>query len=284
MDPLALLEGQEALEEQDEHGEEREHGEQEDPVVALAKEFGYRPDGKLPANEFLKKKLSTTAVSPNVAREMRETRREIANLKEIIFAQAQERSEHEIKSLDKQFREAIENGDIEESTRLATLIAEKKVRSSKPEGRKQEQKRQAGQLDDDAGEIQEIIEDFTENNPWVSADEEVSEFVTERMRVLTGQGYSAKGALSQIRREAKREFPDLFESQVSEQEAHEKRRPYSPPVGSGRPRSTKGEITLSDLPRSLREDAQFYIDRRMSEGVKHADATKEYIDTYKSTL
>lgn len=268
MDPKELLEAQEAQDEFLEQEEPAEEG--QDPIVSLAQKFGYRPDGKLPADKFLEKKLGASTSGSKVEREIRETRRELAELKTLLTAQKRASEEDELKVLHKKYDEAIDDNDKEEISRLAKQIARIEMASDKSS-------KKNSLSDDIGGDVKEIVEDFTENNPWVQADEEVSEFVSDRFKVLTAQGSSPKAALNQIKREARREFPDLF----SDQDGIDlpKGRNGIPSVGGGRPQPSRGGIqSVSDLPRDVQADATEYVNWYSREnGVTKAVAFKEYM-------
>jgi len=271
------MDPQEELFEAQEAQKEIEHEEpaqaDADQMASFAKKFGYREDGKLSPDEYLERKLRSTSGSVNVTKEIRETRRELAELKSLMFAQKKAQEEDEIKALHKQFDEAIDDNDNEEIARLAKKLA--RIEGSSDRGAKK-----SISNTDDIGDAQSVIDRFAEENPWISADEEVAEYVTEKLRVLTAQGYNPKGALNQIKRDARREFPELFDDSENAEGAEElphERKGFAP-VGGGRPSQPRGGIqSIRDLPRDAQADATEFVNWYANEyGVSKSAALKEY--------
>lgn len=260
----------EAEETEAEEVEEQEEQEQQQAgpsVEALASELGWAPEDQWRGNpdewvdaatfirqgrDILKKTLSRQDT------ELSEVKKTLGEFKE-YHQGVEERAYKRAKAdLERQRREAVAEGDVEEVDRIQSEL------DSLPEPSKTEEPDKGnGQAnpDNDPNFIA-----FRSQNPWYGKDYFLTAKANEIAPVVGNAGFQGQAFYDEIARAVRSEFPDKFRNPA-------RARKSSVEGSSGTSRKKGGERGYEDLP----PDAKAACDRFVNQGLLTRD---EYVKDY----
>ena len=217
-------------------------------VEDIARELGWDPNGKAPADVFLREKVQKGDRLFNEVKELKDTTSRLARTSATIVERQIRQAREELEA---KFTEAVESGDTK-----AAWEAGEQLRATVPPV---EEPRE-----------HPATTDFKTRNAWYESDPAARALAHQVAQDLARRGVPIEEQLQEAERTVRQRFPEHFAKDVSPT-----RRPpvvNSPTTRSGRPSSK--EKGFQELPREAQDAARDFLRRKR---IKSLD---DYAKTY----